>query len=163
MAITALSHKYFTLRSVVCVLMVLWLGGCAVAPTDLPEARQGMFNLRDWNFVQQGAIPLNGQWDFYWDRLLTPADFNGNENPKPTGVLDLPTLWQGGKINGIVQGKAGMATLRLTVQVDPDQPLLALKITAMTAAYRLWLNDRLLVEQGIVGTDSPVRVACIRA
>nr|WP_320048714.1 response regulator [uncultured Desulfuromonas sp.] len=154
MAIAALCPKYLSLRCVACLLMALCLSGCAAAPTDVPEARQGTFNLRDWNFVQQGAIPLNGQWDFYWDRLLTPADFKGDGAPEQTGVLDLPTLWQGKSINGVVQGKTGMATLRLTVQVDTDQPLLALEITSMTAAFRLWLNDRLLVEQGVVASNN---------
>jgi len=142
-------------RIAVCIVLAVLLCGCSTSQTVFPQAKQGSLDLRGWSFTGQGAIPLNGKWSFYWDQLLSPADVNQAEAPPENGYIDVPDLWLGHVTpQGQTLDKSGMATLRLTVHVDPDQPLLALKITSMTAAYRLWVNNRLLVEQGIVGTSS---------
>jgi len=139
----------------VSILLVVVFCGCSAAQTIFPQAQQGRFDLRGWSFGDQGAVPLNGQWAFYWDQLLSPTHFSQNQAESQSDYVTVPKLWSGHVTpEGQTLDQTGMATLRLTVHVDANQPLLALKITAMTAAYRLWLNDRLLVEQGIVGTSS---------
>ncbi len=139
----------------VSLLLVVLFCGCSAAQTIFPQAQQGRFDLRGWSFGDQGAVPLNGQWAFYWDQLLSPTHFSQNQAESQSDYVTVPKLWSGHVTpEGQTLDQAGMATLRLTVHVDPDQPLLALKITSMTAAYRLWVNNRLLVEQGIVGTSS---------
>jgi signal transduction histidine kinase len=39
-----------------------------------PIAQKGVLDLRSYDFSQK-PIALNGQWGFYWKKLLTPADF----------------------------------------------------------------------------------------
>jgi len=35
----------------------------------------GVLDLRGWDFETQAVVPLEGQWEFYWSKLLEPADF----------------------------------------------------------------------------------------
>ncbi|WP_316347206.1 response regulator [Desulfuromonas acetoxidans] len=155
MPLKLFNPKSLVPRIAVSILLVVVFCGCSAAQTVYPQAQQGRFDLRGWSFGDQGAVPLNGQWAFYWDQLLSPTHFSQNQAESQRDYVTVPKLWSGHVTpEGQTLDTSGMATLRLTVRVDANQPLLALKITAMTAAYRLWLNDRLLAEQGIVGTNS---------
>ena len=39
------------------------------------KAKKGVMDLSHWDFEKQGNIHLDGQWEFYWNRLLTSEDF----------------------------------------------------------------------------------------
>ncbi|NJO03631.1 MAG: hypothetical protein HC880_19860 [Bacteroidia bacterium] len=50
------------------------LGSCrsAIFRSDKkkPLAKHGVLDLRHWNFKEDGAIELDGEWEFYWRELL---------------------------------------------------------------------------------------------
>lgn len=37
-----------------------------------PAARNGILDLRSWDFENNGNIELNGEWEFYWKNFLPP-------------------------------------------------------------------------------------------
>src|SRR6478735_6529470 len=56
--------------------LLLWLGGCQVMSLpsrDQPRLQQGMLDLRNWNFEQQGNISLQGDWLFEAGAFLDPS------------------------------------------------------------------------------------------
>lgn len=118
-----------------------------------PRAVDGVLDLTGWDFQRQGVVQLKGNWEFYWERLLTPGDFE-NE-PQKTGFIEVPGLWNGYAINegGVSRRLSGdgYATYRLIVKTNGQNDLLALKILDFATSYRLWVNGKLLASNGRVG------------
>lgn len=122
-----------------------------VAP---PVAQKGVIDLSHWDFAQSDrTIALNGEWEFYWQELLEPADFPRTPSqPKPT-LIEVPTPWNGHQVNGQVLQGDGYATYRLIVKLARATPgrYYALRLRNMSSAYTLWVNDRHIVDVGKVG------------
>ncbi|MCL6611565.1 MAG: response regulator [Peptococcaceae bacterium] len=120
-----------------------------------PEAVDGVLDLTGWDFQRQGVVQLEGCWEFYWEQLLTPGDFESE--PQKTGFIEVPGLWNGYTVS---EGGAarrlsgdGYATYRLIIKTSAQNDLLALKILDFATSYRLWVNGKLLASNGRVGKN----------
>jgi hypothetical protein len=45
---------------------------------DIPKIEKGILDLRDWNFSENKAINLDGEWEFYWNEFLNAEDLNSS-------------------------------------------------------------------------------------
>lgn len=133
--------------ALVWVLMLLaacWLSGCAVSK-PIPPAQGGVKDLRMVPRMPSGGFTLSGQWEFYWQRHLTPGDFAGPTPPAMTGYIAQPQTWRGyatpqGKLPG-----TGYATYRLLLRFPEggwpgDRARIFLR--EADTSYRLYLADR---------------------
>ncbi len=59
----------------ICLFLALIACGHKSPETKRPVAVKGVLDLRGWNFERDGSVNLDGEWEFYWDRLLEPSDF----------------------------------------------------------------------------------------
>ncbi|OZB92717.1 ATP-binding protein [Paenibacillus sp. XY044] len=102
---------------------------------NYPEAREGVLDARDWDFSQQGIIPLQGEWEFYKDQLLTPQDFadQGSELRAERSFLPVPGGWKK-KVSDDGYG-AGTYRLRLLVGDLGDYGFRAKKIRMSSHIY----------------------------
>lgn len=115
---------------------------------DYPTiAKNGVANLRFTDFEKR--TPLDGEWQFYWNQLLAPK---ANPTSAPI-IVNFPFKWQGYKLNGQELPAFGYATYRLTVLVPKSEKRLRLSIPDIYSAYRLYINDSLMVTKGIVATN----------
>ncbi len=136
----------------------LYISGHMLSPTDrFPQAVKGVLDLTDWSFEQKGIVSLEGQWEFYWQQLLTPDDFKDVEAISETGYITVPGTWNGHVLPGDdgdqkLPGE-GYATYRLIVNTNTEEPVLSLKILDFATSYRLWVNGELLSENGKVGIN----------
>ncbi|MBE6067163.1 MAG: response regulator [Clostridium lundense] len=106
-----------------------------------PVAKNGVIDLRNWDFESDGMTKLNGEWEFYKNELLEPEDFN-NTHLKKTYA----------SIPGALGG-AGYGTYRLKILIDSDDYLYSVKIDYIQNAYKLWANKREVVSVGEVGKN----------
>jgi hypothetical protein len=60
---------------------VLWLVLMLFSAAGHAQSAQGRFDVSHHNF-SEGAVALSGPWEFYWNKLLTPADFNIDQQPE---------------------------------------------------------------------------------
>lgn len=122
-----------------------------------PRAAQGMLDLRNWSFGRDGVLSLEGEWEFYWQKLLAPEDFKSGGAASLTGFIRVPGTWNGYAPPGSGKGQKlpgeGYATYRLVVHTNAGEPVLGLKILDFATSYRLWVNGELLSENGRVGTS----------
>ena len=125
--------------------------GC-VEKKSFPTAVNGVLDLSNWDFRHNGTVKLKGDWDIYWEKLLTPNDFSGPSPPKKTGVSFVPRYWEGQVVNGVPLHYRGYATLRLMVRMPADTTSLGLEIKGMRGALKIWLNGEILNECGTLGT-----------
>ncbi len=159
MRIQALVIRRINFLFTLATLLVLWpaitaCGQIGVAGQP-PRAADGLLDLRQWDFEQDGTIRLNGTWTFFWEQLLSGDDFAGSALPEPTGYVPVPGSWRGYEVNGQPLGGDGYATYHLTVLLNPASlppDLLGLKMPVpLNTAHNLYVNGQLIGSAGQVG------------
>ncbi|WP_248929195.1 sensor histidine kinase [Paenibacillus hamazuiensis] len=142
-------------KTILLVLSIFLSAGCSNfvdSSPEAPKAGAGSIDLTGWNWEQNGIVALDGEWEFYWNRLLGPeASLPPGERP---AVRDMPVPWNQAKENGEKLPASGFATYRLHVRTDGGEPMLALKLPPIETAYKLWVDGRLVAQGGRVGTTA---------
>jgi len=121
-----------------------------------PIAVNGVLDLRNWDYDTEGALKLHGDWKFYWNALLTPADVAAGHT-NITCYADTG-FWNGYVVDGEPLPGQGYATYALTILMNPDGRRMAIRIPAQSTAYRLYMNGRELASNGVVGTSAETSV-----
>ncbi len=122
-----------------------------------PQADKGHIDLRLWQPQVDGPIPLNGVWEFYWSRLLTPSDFKAQIKPTTDNFINVPGVWNGQELPGGRVGSHGMATYRLLVEIPPNSGKLGLRLEDAGTAMRVFANGELIYQAGRPGVEGESR------
>ena len=85
---------------------------CFGAGEKSPHAVAGRLDLSEWNWRQDGAVALVGEWEMYWEQLIAPGEFD-DPALKPS-YFNAPSGWKGVVLpDNRVTGAFGYATYRL--------------------------------------------------
>lgn len=133
-------------------MVLLAVSGCSQDKIQ-PVAKNGVIDLSDWNFAENGAVNLTGEWEFYWHALYTPQDFLGNKSEQKTTYIHLPGLWGKSRSDKQHISAQGYATYRLLVKIPPDQTSKALLIRSILSVCKVWVNGELVSASGLPGID----------
>jgi signal transduction histidine kinase len=138
-----------------CILLLIFIV-YDTEPTH-PQAAQirvknGVLDLRNWNPSTDGVLDLNGAWNFYWRKLLTYQKLQSN-HLKPDLMVDIPGVWNDYRIKNKNLPGFGYATYVLLVKNAPLGQPLALRMSTVSTAYSLFINDQCIAANGKVGTD----------
>lgn len=98
------------------------------------------------------TIALDGDWEFYWNRLYSPADFKKSA-PEKTGYIRVPGVWNGYRAGTSVLNGDGYATYRIIITGAPAGHF-GFKIPTMATAYRMWVNGIEVSSNGTISTDN---------
>ena len=113
-------------------------------------AQGGVFDLRTWQAEDNKCVALHGEWEFYWNQLLTSKDIN---ELKPTyQYISLPSIWNGVDGKPAIKPSYGYATHRLRIVVN-EGGYYAIRIKELDCAYKLWVNGKDSIGSGIVGRN----------
>ena len=105
------------------------------------QAKDGKLDLRSRNFSKEGAIRLEGSWNFYPNQALSPNQIKSNILPKKT--IKISQKWK---------EKFGYATYKLTILVDNIDSQYGLYILPIYSNYNLFINGELKKSIGTFGT-----------
>lgn len=136
------------------VMMVLSLTSLFAGDTQVPKVENGVLDLRGWDLQEDGKVDLAGDWEFYWNALVPPDSLDYFE-PQ---YFPFPQLWPNESVKGKELSSQGFATYSLEVLVGKDEGRLALKIPDFYCAYALYLNGKLIAENGTVGLSKDTAV-----
>jgi signal transduction histidine kinase len=139
------------------VISIVFLTSCANGvglSSAKPKAEEGLLDLSGWSFADQGSVKLEGEWSFYWKRLLRPDELGGPNAPPPTAFMTIPRSWKGFSVDGRPLEASGFATFRLQVKLPGADGRYALKLPPIATSYRLWVDGQLAAESGRVGTSA---------
>ncbi|MEM9324034.1 MAG: hypothetical protein AAGA85_00190 [Bacteroidota bacterium] len=120
--------------------VIIFMGSC----DDPPSQRdRGQFEVSQYI----GPVPLEGSWEFYENRLLSPQDFGGT----PAGdseIIQVPGCWthQGYALYG-----QGTYRSRISVAGVQNPGLLLPKIFS---ASKVWVNGKRVDSQGLTSDSS---------
>ena len=113
------------------------------------RAVNGVIDLSNVDLTDN-TIALNGEWEFYWNKLLTHDSVDYYKKD----YYEFPQLWNGGVTrNGVELTSEGYATYRLKVVLPPKTPQLALSIGEFYNSYLLYYNGFAFEKNGVVGTS----------
>jgi PAS domain S-box-containing protein len=139
-------------------LALVGTGGCEFGSQKPPAAVQGVMDLTRWDFDRRGPVDLSGEYEFYWNQHLSPADFNASPPPRPSGFIKVPGFWNGYRLNDSELPGEGHATYRLTVRLPAAGAHLSLKVSEVSTAYRLYVNGIETAAVGVAGASMQTSV-----
>ncbi|MFC4597439.1 ATP-binding protein [Cohnella hongkongensis] len=131
-------------------LFVLWLTGNGGGSRNSLQVRGGTMSLQHWNPEQNPAVKLYGEWEFYWNQLLSPEDFR-KQGAALTGSADyiaVPSAWNGQVVNGVKLPIYGEATYRMVLTDIPAPGIYALKKSNIRFSSRIYVNGEELLADG---------------
>ena len=125
-------------------LLILFLGLIS-SSASAQGVKHGQIDLSTVDFNNSG-YDLSGEWEFYWNRFLSPSDFQNVQHPEWVYV---PSSWHRQGNYSVL----GYATYHLNVKVPPSQNGLALYFPIINSASKIWVNGELLKETGTLSDD----------
>lgn len=123
---------------------ILWLLIALSASASVPRAEQGVIDLRSWSFSADGAVALDGEWQFYWQELLAPEQVSDAAQ-----LQNVPQSWK--RYTGNLPTE-GYASYRLTVQLPPGRHNLAIYNPGQYTSTAIWVNGERYQGSGEIGT-----------
>lgn len=143
--------RYKALKRVMGIIMIigiiafsLFISYHIVRPNhESIKAVKGHVDLSHSDFQKEGIAFLNGEWEFYPQKLLKPAELAAEK----ADFIKVPGHWN--KENSAQQPVRGSATYRLTIKLPEHQEPLALRIQNIWMAHRLYVNGTLVKEMGV--------------
>ena len=121
--------------------------------TDV-DVESGVCNLSAFNFEHSASVRIISNWEFYWSKLLKPDDFYIGKKPQKSGIIKLPSLWNGYQLNNIELSGDGYATFRLLLYAPQLKGKeVRIRLGRVETAYRLFADNELIAFAGEVGTD----------
>ncbi|WP_420316739.1 response regulator [Ekhidna sp.] len=98
--------------------------------------------------LQNNSVTLNGEWEFYWEKLVKPDSIDLHEKD----YYEFPKLWNGGVTrNGTELTDQGYATYRVRVLLPPKTPQLAISLGESYNSYVLFYDGFEIGRNGKVG------------
>ncbi|RAJ02997.1 phospho-acceptor domain-containing protein [Paenibacillus pabuli] len=131
------------------LVVVLQIGG----GRETPVAKQGTLELADFSWTSHTIIPLDGEWEFYPEQLLSPQQIHLTRI-KPI-IMQVPGNWDEDVINqGYPMSGKGYGTYRLIVRNVPQGEQLAIAKRYVRFADAMYLDGQLMSRSGLPGTSA---------
>jgi signal transduction histidine kinase len=134
----------------------------AVAVGQTHHAVKGVMDLRNLEKKDKFSVTLNGEWEFYWNKMLYPNDFRNGNHPFSATYAHIPAYWTEYK-KDFSTGKYGYATYRLVILLPHDvNRRLGFEVPVFDSSFDLWLNDTLLYSNGQPGKTEETTIPAYR-
>lgn len=116
-------------------------------------AVNGIYTIDQYNHEQPMA--LNGEWEFYFNRLYNPDDFKNNVIEKEPNYVVVPNDWNHYDLPNQSITRKGVATYRLFINIPNEEAnkIKTIYMPSVSSAYNLWINGEKKSSNGIVGTS----------
>ncbi len=149
------------LLSLFLAVLLLPVAGCQQVKTQKakPKIEKGVLDLRQWDFKKDGIVNLSGEWEFYWQQLLSSADYTQGKTPRMDGYFKVPGVWNNVEVNGKNLSGEGFATLRLKVLIPNSREPLAIRTALIQTAFTLFVNGKAVISNGRVGKTAETSIA----
>ncbi|WP_068777378.1 ATP-binding protein [Paenibacillus sp. FJAT-26967] len=116
-----------------------------------PHAVRGQLDLRGWDFAASRSVTLNGEWEFYPDKFISPGmsgSAGTSSSLAETRLIQVPGNWKE-TLHPENPSSIGYGSYRLRILVDPeDQPYWGIQIPRIPASSKVFVNGKLLLQNG---------------
>ncbi len=140
------------IRALFFLIFLLASSLCSNLFCQNPKAIKGILDLRQIHNKDKFIINLNGEWEFFWKKMLHPQDFYGPEPRKPDIYGKVPSYWTDYSGSAFRTEKYGYATYHLTILLPENFRLpLAFDVPVFDSSYDLWINGEFKNSNGQTG------------
>lgn len=113
------------------------------------HARNGLVDLRNFDFTKNGHIALSGEWKFYM-RHLIPAENFDRTIDEPGDLVSFPMTWN--EINKSRKPSDGFGTFHLRILARQQE--YAFELPHFYTSYTFRINKVMIASNGTVGTSA---------
>lgn len=138
------------------IIITALLVNVQISGRNMPKVKNGILDLSGWNQEKNSAFHIEGEFAFYWNRLVTSADIRDGQ--VDFILVDAPDTWNNYEVGGKLPGGNGKATYAVHVVHAQEDVRYAVHVENMASVYRLYINDKLVAQNGSFGdrADAPV-------
>ena len=147
-----------------CLAIICFILSCsALSAKDRIVVRNGVLDLRSWNWQKNGIAELTGDWEFYWRKFYTPPFFKDTSASGEKHYAFVPSFWNNHipDEQNLPEG-FGYATYHLVVLCPPSNEQLALKFLTVESSYRLFVNGKEILNAGRPDTTEESTIADLK-
>lgn len=119
------------------------------AAPDHPRAVQGIVDLRDWDFSSNPPISLDGEWEFYPNRLIMHEDRDARSSDSDREWMAVPGNWMTSTYFHDQKTAYGSGSYRLRILVDPAKTQnFGIRMLGIYSSSELFVNGQMLKNNG---------------
>ncbi len=128
----------------------IFLFNCHQKPK--PIIQQGVLDLSEWNFYQDGSVSLQGTVPFYWQQFISNL---GSSDIPADGFAEIPGSWDTVQIKEKKIQADGYASYKLKIQFPQElvHKNISLNIPTISTSYDVYLDGKKVIQVGKIGTD----------
>jgi signal transduction histidine kinase len=136
------------------LLLIFSFSECP-AQEKTPVAVKGTIDLRKIARDNNFTIKLNGQWEFYWKKMLHPHDFSVTNKIKPDYYGRVPSYWTDYPSDSVKTAGIGFATYRLILLLPSGFRLpIGFNMPVFDSSYDIYVDGKYLGGNGIPGKST---------
>jgi signal transduction histidine kinase len=136
-----------------CILLPFYTSNL-LATEFSKKAVKGTLDLRETQISDHFLINLNGEWEFYWKKLLRPFDFSKGKI-KPDCYGNVPSYWTAYTSDSLKTERFGYATYCLTILLPKGLSIpLAVDLPVFDSSYDIYLNGKYYGGNGTPGKSA---------
>ncbi len=143
--------SYFLIFSILVISAITLLMINQPTTKKVPQEEDGVVDLSQWSFEEDGIVRLDGNWSFYFNQFLTHEDFLNGVGVQPVS-LKIPSTTASMEAVKPFQENKFYGTLRLVIKLPEKTQTLGLISDIVLTSYRLYINGTPYNEVGTVGT-----------
>lgn len=137
--------KYSQIITTTLILSLLIISGCYdTNPKKQKSVSKGVLDISQWDFTKNPEVEINGDWEFYYGRLLTPKDFS--KGITPSEYIRVPSAWN----RETQHPDTGYATYRVNIITGEYNLPLVIENKRIFSSYKVWANNNLICQVGKV-------------
>ena len=136
------------MRGLLFLLITVCLG-CNPLTSDVvyPKAIDGTIDLRDYDFEQDRAFRLNGDWVYDSSQLTIHIS-----DAKRRDYATLPGVWNRDLKKGATTSGNGYASYHLQLLLPETPRHMGLEMPYVYSAFKVYIDSVLVADNGVVGT-----------
>lgn len=139
---------------IITIIRVIWMNYLTTFEyPHNPTAEQGILDLRGWEFTDRQSLLLNGEWEFYPSKLISPIDLQENPTHYEAVLLPIQQQWKDA-FTEEEKTSFQYGTYRLKILVDQaNEQTFQLRFHEIRNASAVYANGELIAKSGQVATE----------
>ncbi len=120
--------------TIFCAMLIVSCSSDNSDSTPQEKANKGFINLQDWDFRKNGNISLEGEWAFWWKKIIPPDRIDSFDQ---SVFVQVPEIWTNYEIEGQTITPEGWATYYLKLSPPEIRQTYGLYIEGQGSVYAL--------------------------
>jgi len=141
----------FFIISIACLFPFIGSAVETHVATSKPSIKmeEGVMDLALWHSLELHKVKLSGDWGMLWGQLVTPNLWQSPQAP----WFQMPSTWDQYGINDYAFSGQGAATFTAILKNIPEHTRWSIIVPEQSTAFRLFVNERIVLEGGRVGAS----------